>query len=319
MLSLVGYNFCGDINCLDELPTNVNNITKTRIQNGIYDHINILGEADSAYSTAIPDSWGFDTILDCNFKNNISGGNIGELAQYITEFRIKRRVKGTYDWITIKDEYINDPSELSVIFKDNLALNYTEYEYAFVPIMNDAEGNYVIEDVLSKFNGVYICDINTIYKFYAGVEYGDTDRVQQVGVFAPFGSKYPVVISNGLIDYHTGSINGYILPNDNEFMNFTDDMRYAMVKRRNEITEFLVNKEPKIVKDWNGNAWLLVVVDNVNASYVQESGNALTKVNFTWNEIGNVHSNDDLKETVYSGVELETISQEEENPNELKS
>ena len=38
MIGLLGYNFCSDGNALDPMPTSVNNITTTTIQNGIYDH-----------------------------------------------------------------------------------------------------------------------------------------------------------------------------------------------------------------------------------------------------------------------------------------
>lgn len=311
MLGLVGYNFCADGNALDELPTYVDNITTTRLTNGIFDHYNAERQATSDYDHTIPTEWNFDTIMDADFAGNVNAGNIEEMAQYITEFKIKRRVKGTYDWITLRDVYISKPEDLSAVFTDNLNLNFTQYEYAFVPIMNDIEGNYVIAEVYSQFNGVFICDPETIYKFYAGVEYGDTDKVQQVGVFAPFGTKYPVVISNGLIGYQTGHVRGTVLPNDNEFMNFTNEMRVEMVKRRKDLVDFLTNHKAKIIKDWGGNAWLCIVSDNPRTSYEKNSGLALMDVDFDWVETGDPENNDDIVRNGLTVIEGERPSEDE--------
>ena len=311
MLGLVGYNFCADGNAIDELPTYVDNITTTRLTNGIFDHYNAERQATSNCDHTIPTEWNFNTIMDADFAGNVNAGNIEEMAQYITEFKIKRRVKGTYDWITLRDVYISKPEDLAAVFTDNLNLNFTQYEYAFVPIMNDIEGNYVIAEVYSQFNGVFICDPETIYKFYAGVEYGDTDKVQQVGVFAPFGTKYPVVISNGLIGYQTGHTRGTVLPNDNEFMNFTNEMRVEMVKRRKDLVDFLTNHKAKILKDWNGFSALCIVSDNPRTSYEKNSGLALMDVDFDWVETGDPENNDDIVRNGLTVIEGERPSEDE--------
>ena len=86
-----------------------------------------------------------------------------------------------------------------------------------------------------------------------GVAYGDTDRVQQVNVFTPFGREKPIVISNSLINYETGSITGQIFNNDYESTRQID--RNIIAKNRKIILNYLTNKSPKIIKDWNGNAW----------------------------------------------------------------
>ena len=70
MLNIVGYNLCGDINSLDPYANNVSNITSTTLTNGIYDHINISKNVTSAYSSVVP-TWDFNTILDCDFNENI--------------------------------------------------------------------------------------------------------------------------------------------------------------------------------------------------------------------------------------------------------
>ena len=61
MNGLIGYNFCADGNALDPTPTDVNNITYTRVQNGILDHFNVSRDTSFDYSSIIPTDWDTDT------------------------------------------------------------------------------------------------------------------------------------------------------------------------------------------------------------------------------------------------------------------
>lgn len=294
MLGLLGYNFLSDKNALDELPTNVTGITSTILSNGVYNHYNVELEAESDYSNVIPTAWDYNTLMDADFNGDINASNLDDSVSDITEIRIKRRVKGEFDWITIKSVVVNDVSDINIVFNDNTNMNITQYEYAFVPVMNGIEGGYSVSEVWSEFRGVYICDVNTIYKFYAGVEYGNTDAVQQIGVYTPFGSRYPVVVSNGLINYQTGSINGYILSDDKADLELTGDARKKLVARRNQLVKFLTNKKPKIIKDWNGQAWLCIITGNPSTSYISNTAMGLMRISADWTEVGDVNNQEDL-------------------------
>lgn len=298
MILFTGYNFLGDINALDPYPTDISNITTTRIKNGIFDHINISSDVTGAYNPVQPTDWNFNTLLDSDFNGNISGGNVDQLASDITAIKIKRRPKGTFEWTTIKTVEVNKASDLSFIFSDNLAMNYTTYEYALVPLTGEApnyvEGDYIVEEVLSKFNGVFICDADTVYKFFAGVEYGSNDRVQQVGVYPVLGKSKPVIISNGLIDYQTGSIKGLVLPPDFDDNRQLD--RVAITKQKDVLTKFLVNKKAKIIKDWSSNMWLCYIHTNASVAYDNSYGQGMMSVSAGWTEIGDATSKYDLFE-----------------------
>lgn len=291
MINFVGYNFVDDINSLDPYPTNIKQLTSTKIQHGYFNHIDISSDT-TITSTTPPEAWDYSTILDCNFDNNISGGNVDQLSSGITEVRIKRRAVGTFDWMLIKAYTVTGLDDLSFIFNDNLCYNDVEYEYAYVPVYGDVEGQYAVSTILSKFNGVFICDVNTIFKFYAGVEYGTTDTAQQVGTFTVLGRQYPVVISNGLSNYQTGSVTGMVLPDDYEQTRTID--RKAIVRKRDNLVKFLTNKRAKIIKDYNGNKWLCYVTSNPQTSYVNDYGQGVVSVGFNWTEIGDAKSRDDL-------------------------
>ena len=214
MIGLIGYNFCADRNALDPTPTNINDITYTKVQNGIFDHFNVSQDTSFDYSSIIPTDWDTDTWMNASFAGNTSAGNVAQVATGVTSIRVKRRIKGTFDWITIREIPVAKPEDLSFVITDNLNAYNVEYEYAYVPMMEDVEGNYIVESILSKFEGVFICDIDTVFKFYAGVEYDTNDAIQQVGVFQPFNRKYPIVVSNSIMQYQTGSIGGWVLPED---------------------------------------------------------------------------------------------------------
>lgn len=294
MIGFIGYNFCSDGNSADPTPTNINNITNTRLQNGIFDHFNVTRNVAFDYSSIIPVDWNLDTIMNADFKGNASAGNVDQVAASITSVRVKRRVKGTFDWITIKQIPVSKPEDLSFVITDNLNAYNTEYEYAFVPVMEDVEGSYIIESILSKFEGVFVCDVDTVFKFHAGIEYNNNTSNQQIGVFQPYNRKYPVVVSNSIMNYQTGAIGGWVLPDD-----FDDNRqlnRADITKEKEALLKFLLNKKPKIIKDMNGNNWLVYFTGNPTLSYDNNYGQGMVKVNAEWTEVGDPNDKTDLYE-----------------------
>lgn len=294
MIGLIGYNFCSDANALDPTPTSIDNLVSSTVQNGIFDHFNITKNIQFDYSSVVPTDWDFDTLMNADFKGNVFAGNVQQVASGVTSVRVKRRIKGTFDWITIKEIEITTPEDMSFIITDNLNLNNTEYEYAFVPVIQNVEGGYIIESVLSQFDGIFICDLDTVYRFDAGVEYGNNEAVQQVGVFQPYNRQYPIIVSNSLVNYQTGSIGGWILPDDFEETGKLD--RKAIVDKKNLLLNFLMKKKPKVIKDWNGNSWLVYFTSNPSVSYDNNYGMGMAKVSAQWTEVGDVNSKRDLFE-----------------------
>ena len=290
MISFVGYNFLSDLNSVDPYPTNVGIFNQVEIYRAIYDHIDISN--DTAITSNIPPTqWDFGTILDCNFDGNISGGTIKDFSSGITQVRVKKRKVGEFDWQIIKTYDISSSEDLSFVFNDYLTATNTEYEYAYVPVFGSVEAQYAISTVMSQFDGVFICDANTIFKFNMGGEYGSTDIVQQVGTFTVLGRKYPIVMSNGLANYQTGQLSGLVLPEDYEDTRTID--RIAITQRRNKLMEFLTNKKPKIIKDRNQNQWL-VIIQSPSTSYLNNYGQGIVSASMQWIEIGDAESNKDL-------------------------
>lgn len=294
MIGIIGYNFCSDGNAIDPTPTDINDITYTKIQNGIFDHFNVSKNIVFDYTSIKPTDWDVDTIINADFKGNVSAGNVAQIDASVTSVRVKRRIKGTFEWIAIREIPVVKPTDLSFIITDNLAAYDTEYEYAFVPMRQNVEGSYIIESILSKFQGVFICDTNSIFRFQAGVEYNNMAMNQQIGVFQPYNRKYPVVVSNSLMQYKTGSIGGWVLPENYE--GGKQIVGSEVMKQKDLLLNMLTNKKPKLIKDMNGNNWLVYFTGNPNVAYDNNSGQTMVKVNAEWTEIGDSNDKTDLFE-----------------------
>lgn len=266
--------------------------TTVKLTNGIFNHWNVTEDITTPYSSDIPSEWDFLTIMDANFNGDINAGNLEEELLEIDGFKIKRRKINEFDWVTIKYIDKNDIVNYGFTINDNIAQNLTEYEYAIVPVSGGVEGNYISDTISTKFNGVFICDAETVYRFYSNVQYGTEERVQKIGVFEPYGRKYPVVVSNGLVNYSNGSLSGTVLQN-----NYLQDRKLnakQMVKERNQLNDFLTNKRAKIIKDWNDNMWLVVIVGNPTTTYESNSGMSIASVEAYWIEIGDANKERDL-------------------------
>lgn len=294
MIGIVGYNFCSDGDSINPTPTNINSITMSKIQNGIFDYFNVTRNVTFDYTSIQPTDWDTDTIMNADFKGNVSAGNVAQVASGVTAVRIKRRIKGTFDWITIREIPVTEPSDMSFVITDNLNAYNVEYEYAFVPMLQDVEGSYIIESVISKFNGIFICDTETAFRLYAGVEYSSNAMNQQIGVFQPYNRQYPVVVSNSIMQYRTGNIGGWILPDDFEDIKKIDSTE--IMRQKEVFLKFLTNKKPKIIKDMNGNKWLAYFTGNPNVTYDNNYGQGMVKVNADWTEVGNSDDKTDLYE-----------------------
>lgn len=292
MLQFVGYNFFADVNALDSAPSSVDNITSTQLSNAIFDHFNVTKNTNTLFSTDIPANWDYDTILDASFDGVLNAGNVDFLVDQISAIKIKRRAQGTFNWLTLKTIPVDNIEDLTFVFNDFLNGYGVTYEYALVPVLNDIEGNYIINSVFSQFNGVFIGDAEQTFKFLYDVEYGSNARNQQVGTFQPLGKQYPIIVANGLLSYESGSVSATILNDDYEDTGIIDPS--AIVQKKTIIKDYLTNKKAKLLKDFNGNVWLCMVTDNVQVTYRTGSAMSIPQIQFNWVQIGDANNQSDL-------------------------
>ena len=292
MLQFLNYNFFADGDALNTVPSSVDNITNVKLTNSIFDHFNITKNTSTVVSTSIPTEWDYDTIMNASFNNNIDAGNVNYLINQISSIKIKRRKQGDFDWLTLATIPITRVEDLSFIFNDLLNQDNVTYEYALVPIIGEIEGQYLINSIVSKFNVVFIGNAETIYKFLYEVKYSSNQRNQQVGVFQVLGQQYPIVVANGALSYESGNVTTTILNDDFEKTGIID--RAEIVKQKDALKNFLTDKKPKILKDWNGNIWLCIVNSNIDVSYKEGTGMGIPVISFDWTEIGESNNQQSL-------------------------
>lgn len=286
----LGYDFLRDKYCWQPTPTDFTNINNIRIENGIYDHMNITKDVDFNYTTELPGKWNLQTQFDADFNGTITAGNVDYILAQISSIKVKRRVKGTFDWITLFTVPISKVSDVDFVKYDYIAKNNETYEYAIVPVIGNTEGEYSINSIKSEFYGIFITDNKSSYKFLEGALYSGNERSNQTGIFEPYGSKYPVVIKNGALSYDKGTLTGTVITFDaNQELD-----REGTIERLKAIENFLTEPTGKILKDFNGNIWLVSITDNIPVTYYSEVGMGFAQVSFNWNEIGSATDSSDL-------------------------
>lgn len=286
----LGYDFLRDKYCWQPTPTDFTNINNIRIENGIYDHMNITKDVDFDYTTELPGKWNLQTQFDADFNGTIMAGNVDYILAQISSIKVKRRVKGTFDWITLFTVPISKVSDVDFVRYDYIAKNNETYEYAIVPVIGNTEGEYSINSIKSEFYGIFITDNKSSYKFLEGASYSGNERSNQTGIFEPYGSKYPVVIKNGALSYDKGTLTGTVITFDaNQELD-----REGTIERLKAIENFLTEPTGKILKDFNGNIWLVSITDNIPVTYYSEVGMGFAQVSFNWNEIGSATDSGDL-------------------------
>ena len=234
-------------------------------------------------------------------------GNI-ELSYHIpiTNLLVKRQdvddVSG--GWLTLYSQPISQASDMDFTFIDFLNQYGKTYKYALVPLLTqtqsgvevEVEGGYTVSnEVQSVFEGVFIADSTGSQKCKANVGYGNVDMNQVVGSITPIGAKYPIIVTNSHNQYHNGSISGTIVPDDYYFNGNLS--RIDMVNKRNELEQFLTNKRVKIIKDWNGNIWLVMIAGNVSCTFNNNYGMGIVSFSTNWTEVGDPTNQQDLQAT----------------------
>ena len=311
MIGIVGRGVLLGVDSIIPNSNNITNIDVVELSGGIFEYLNAVRSVYDDYPVSIPVDWVGTTIMNCTF-NSLNAGNLDFAFDNISKILIQRkRIDAPYNeptWTTLFEVPIVDQANLNFTFNDITNVNGATYQYQLVPVAIQEQGGIDIEiegvgepseEVLSSFDGVFICDANTFIKLYAGVEYGSMQTIQVVGTHQTLGNKYPIVVANSNTNYHTNSISGTILNKNygeqNEDGTYIGLNRQKIVEAREELDKFLTNKKPKIIKDSNGNIWLVIFTDNINYSFFNEWGQGLGDISATWTEIGDAKLGKDIR------------------------
>ena len=143
--------------------------------------------------------------------------------------------------------------------------------------------------VLSTFCDAFVCSSTNSYPITYNLSYGSTERVQKSGFYEPLGRRTPEIITNGLLNYQIGNITFHL--NSAGSNNFSPATEIAY---RKEFLAFISDNKAKIIKDFNGNIWLVGLYGDKSMSFYKELGNGVCDISFNYAQIGKANSETDL-------------------------
>ena len=303
-------------NALTNTTSFINQIDSMTIQNGVFEHVNTLNQYDPTLDYEQPTEWQSNFIMDADFDDDVSAGSVGNLLGVANAILVKRREANIYDnisdgWITIGRIETLNSNDLKFTVSDYMCKSGTTYEYVLIPTLAQIQGGIEVQietsissdstilTVLSEFDKIYICTVDKAQSLYAGSAYSDMVTERLAGVHQALGNKYPIVVTNSKIDYHTGGVSGTILnkyygKNDPDTNTIAPLDRQKIIEARKEFDDFITQGVPMVLKDWNGNAWLIMVTDSPSYSWASEWGMGLGTMSFSWTEIGDLDDQDSL-------------------------
>lgn len=287
-----GTTFAQSIRTLNgTLPQEMKNIKNIKIENGIFDHLHGTEDVNTDdFTSEIVPGWNYATFIDANFNNTLFGGNVDFSVETTDEVRIKRRIKGSYNWITLATIPIEKEADFSFIYYDNLASAKETYEYALVPAKNNTEGMMSIGEVYSDFDGIYIVGNDKTYFGFVNLTYPAPTRYKDSTVITTLDSQYPYIVNNSKTNYYSDTLSATFVEadEDNEWgWDFEDGWRY-----RDEFKDWLFNGRAKILKYYTGRTWLIGISGEIPETVNTVEENTVTS--FTWYQIGDHTKEEDL-------------------------
>ena len=286
---ILGDSFLGADYSYSPTPTYVENIREVSVSNAKFDTFLITKNLDIEKTLDVSTVWDRYTLLLATYDNNLSAGNIDYTLENTSDILIKRRVKGTYNWITVYQKKIETIDDFNIIFLDKYCKNNTIYEYACVIVLNGAESNYNIVEVDSKFKGMFIMDKDNIYGTILDVGAYDTTRNHYLTKQEYPEQRFPGSYSYSKANYDSGESSGHFVKVDLENCELLYENNVEYVE---EIIDLLTNHKPKILKFEDGHI-KLISVDGMPTD--TEDGHYLHRIiTFQWYESGDYNSEEDL-------------------------
>lgn len=281
-------SFLSDATSLDATPLAYGTTEYISIENGVYDEVQMDSDVTAENDTDIPE-WGYTTILNAKFKNNILAGNVDFTLASISDLVIKKRKQGDYKWTTIHKVPIETEDDFNFFQNDIVVASQTTYEYVAVPIVNDVEGTQQTIDVDVDFEGAFIIDPTMGYQVILNLARESLTRPLPTSVLEPVNCKYPYINHYSKIQYDKFSVTGTFIELDasNCVWNVQDGWRY-----RKALRDFISNQHAKIVKFYNGEIHMACAVDQISEAPDSHPDNIITTISFV--ECGDVESNSDL-------------------------
>ena len=294
----LGYNFCSGENTLvsTTLPK-CGEIVAIHVYDGKYNSIYASTNNELTVET-IPDEWDSETVLKTDFTKGLPAGNTDFSIANTEKILIKRREVGEAKWTVIFTKKVKKIDDFNVLFVDKYARAGVDYEYAISSVSQNIENYYVVQEVYSDFDGMYITDKDCLYGTIFNIDCNATSMQLANQTLALLNSKYMTVVSNSEVRGEAGSAAGtYIIFDDCDVNNFN---RNKSIAYRKEIKNRLASKKPLILKIHDGRIWMIKVTGQPQESH--DTHFDIKQISFEWMEIGDYNDMETLYRNGFSDV-----------------
>ncbi len=303
---LCGSNFVGGALACAITPASMEEIHYIALKNGIFDDLYISKAVDFELTDTCPEEWNFDTILWAKFSGNANAGNVDWNLETTSHLILKSRNEGEFKWKTIAVKEIHSTEDFVINYPDYLTASGQTVEYAVVNVLYGAEGNYATTKITPKFSQMFLIEEGIVW----GTEITDgncnTTRCIPSSTVELLNSRYPVFIRNTLANYDTGTCTGSFVPlmdEDGCELAYDDQHDYQRIKYQKAFMDFLTDGIPKILKLPDGRLWIIQVTPSPSDSAKTRYNDR--EISWSWVEIGDVNSEEDLYYLGFSHVSPE--------------
>lgn len=305
---ICGKNWVGGENACSLTPTSVEKINYIEIGNGMYDYLYLAQDitqddtqndtpADTQNNSLTldmcpPEGWDTHTLLYAQFNGNTNAGNIDKNVSETSHLIVKSRAKNSFTWKTLSVKEVHSAEDFHIYYNDYFVPSGQETEYAIVPVYYGLEGTYSVSTITPRFDRMFLIEKDVVYGTFVTDGFCDTTRNIPSGTVQLLNSKYPIFVKNTIANYDTGTCSGSFINMDNCEISIGQQSDYLTTKYQKEVMDFLCDGHPKILKMPDGRTWLVQVTpsptDTANIRYNNRY------FSFSWVEIGDVNSEEDL-------------------------
>ena len=290
-------------------------INSFTLKGGHFDELNITKDNKEIDNNAQKaDGWGNNNVLLAKFENDLIGGTIGVDGYNIAKIELKKRKKGEEFWQT----YYSIPYDENINFYtiiDKFIESEETYEYCLCPVAiikdEDKEtriygSNTISQEVFVSYNYACLFDNSASYMLIYDLKIGDMSKQIGANLIETLSSPYPYVVY-GQNDYIRGNISCLLVSEEST----TGAIDIKSEKQlRNNILNFLSNKNCKVFKNCDGTYMLIQIIGNPTLTPLNDVL-GVYQINFEYVQMGNVNDADELS-SLKLQFEYQTI-QETEN------
>lgn len=293
----LGYCFAGSDISIHSSPIIASDISTITLSNMILDELYVTKNVLLSFNWKIPVDWDFHTYLHALYHGDTYAGNITYSESIVQKIKIKKRYVGEFNWNTIYEKEIHSNEDFAIEFYDYYSPSKQMVEYAYVAIIGGAESTPISSSVQSEFESYFICDKDASYPMILDTA-NEVELNRSTSVIQTIGSKYPYVVTNGTMKYYSGTLTAtFIELKDDDF-----DVAHGWVYR-NQLDEFLSNGNAKIIKSFEGQMYMVNVIDNISRTDNGHYQNISQKIN--WVECGNPKDIGDLYDNGFITIDID--------------